>query len=107
LIAGVAASLIAIPGLEIVHVNTDAEALSECVRSVKPDLVIFELDRAWAQYIAALIQDQPRLTLVGLHPEYNRLIEVKERHHCLVTMEDLIAILESTCPQRAAAPDKL
>lgn len=93
LIDGVAATLNDRPGLHLVHIDADSEKSAQCIRSLHPDLVIFELELTRIQPLLDLLEEQSNLLFVGIHPEYSRLV-ILGRHQPLATMQELISMLD-------------
>jgi hypothetical protein len=106
LIEGIATYLAGMPGLRIVRHDPHAESLTEFAASLQPDFVIYEINTLRVEQLAALLAECPGLQLVGVHPEYNRLVVLRGRIHRFVAMQDLITLFENSKPA-AQAPVEL
>ena len=65
----------------------------ECLRSLSPDLVIFDLDTPDAGFIVRFLRDQPGVPLLGLDATSNKVILISSQQHTPVTADDLAQMI--------------
>jgi hypothetical protein len=101
LIDGVAAGLAGkqIPGM--VRINTLTSDIVERLKSLEPDLIVFELDAPRSSSIFALLREQPGILLLGLDLDYSQVLVLNSRQHITPTMSDLYQIVQVEASQQA------
>jgi hypothetical protein len=94
LIDGVAVSLGGSQVLSVARINTLTSNIDECFESLKPDLVVFELDSPYSPLVFSLLREQPGLRLVGLDLACSRVIVLNSRQHTACTMSELAHVVQ-------------
>ena len=89
LLDGVAVSLLDQQTLRMVRMDAGSGVYGEQLRSMKPELILFELDSPDAPSIIALLRDQPGTLLIGLDLNCSRAIVLNSRQHLTPSMSDL------------------
>jgi hypothetical protein len=102
---GVAVSLAAPQLWKVIRLDIDAldigECIGECMESLDPDLIVFELDSPWSSSILSLIKDQPDVLLIGLDLSRSRAIVLDSHQHLTQTMSDLCQVVQSEANEKA------
>jgi hypothetical protein len=105
LMDGVAVSLAAPQLWKVIRLDIDAldigECIGECMESLDPDLIVFELDSPWSSSILSLIKDQPGVLLIGLDLSRSRAIVLDSHQHLTQTMDDLCQVVQSEANEKA------
>jgi hypothetical protein len=105
LMDGVAVSLAAPQLWKVIRLDIDAldigECIGECMESLDPDLIVFELDSPWSSSILSLIKDQPDVLLIGLDLSRSRAIVLDSHQHLTQTMDDLCQVVQSEANEKA------
>jgi hypothetical protein len=105
LMDGVAVSLAAPQLWKVIRLDIDAldigECIGECMESLDPDLIVFELDSPWSSSILSLIKDQPDVLLIGLDLSRSRAIVLDSHQHLTQTMSDLCQVVQSEANEKA------
>ncbi len=94
LISGLQASLGAVPELELQWVDTQPEHIRECILAWQPEILIFEAALFKSAFSLSLLQDYPRLKLIGLEIEDNRLLVFTGASSHEPTPEDLLQVIK-------------
>jgi hypothetical protein len=97
-IAGLDASLSAIPGLDIQRVEAYAGNDLEQVRAYEPDVIVVELGVASKNMTLTLLQRFPGVTLIGLDPESDRLLVLSVQHQTALAAADLVKVIQAPHP---------
>jgi hypothetical protein len=97
-IAGLDASLSAIPGLEIQCVNVHEEKDLEKLYSDGPNVIIVEMGLASGNLTLKLMREYPHVTLIALDPESESLLILSVRHHIVLAAADLEKVIQASPP---------
>lgn len=105
LMDGVAVSLADWQLWRMIRLDIDAldigECIGECMASLDPELIVFELDSPWSSSILSLIKDQPGVLLIGLDLSRSRAIVLHSHQHLTQTMADLCQVVQSEANEKA------
>lgn len=91
--AGVEASLAAVPGLTIQRGEACESHLLDGVRATLPDVVIFELGAVSDKMMLSLFRELPAVHLIGLDLEQDRLLVVSGWQQSAPNTADLVRII--------------
>jgi hypothetical protein len=94
LMDGVAVSLAGRPKLRMVRMDPDVTDIGECLESLKPDLIVFELDNPRSPMIFSILREHPGILLIGLDPDSSQAIVLNSQQHITETMNDLAEIVQ-------------
>jgi hypothetical protein len=97
-IAGLNASLMAIPDLEIERVEAQAGNDMEWLRAARPDVIIVELGIASSNLTLTLITKFPGVTLLALNPESDRLLILSVQEQSVMAAADLVKVIHAHHP---------
>lgn len=95
LISGLQASLQAVPGLELHVVDAQPGHIREGITAWQPDVLILEAGLLKSAFSLSLLEDFPRLKLIGLEIEDNRLLVFSGSSALEPTPEDLLQVINS------------
>lgn len=95
LMDGVAVSLTGEQMPNLVRVEAEFEDLRQRLNSIKPDLIVFELDNPEAQSIISLLKARPELLLIGLDPDCCQAIVLNSSQHQTQSMNDLQNVVQT------------
>jgi hypothetical protein len=93
LISGLHASLLAAPNLELQCVDAQPEHIRECTTAWQPEVMILEVGLLKSAFSLSLLQDFPRLKLIGLEIEENRLLVFSGSSSVEPTPEELLQVI--------------
>ena len=103
LMDGVAVSLAGRKSWGMVRLDIDVLDIGECLESLNPDLIVFELDSPWSPPILSLITEQPGILLIGLDLSRSRAIVLNSHHHLTQTMNDLCQLVQAQANEKAGS----
>lgn len=89
LIEGIAVSLAHNKSINSMQVDPVTANLLDCVRSIAPDLIVFELGTIWSSTILSLLSEQPGLQLLGLDTDRSRVIIMNSYQRYTKSIEEL------------------
>jgi hypothetical protein len=101
LMDGLAVSLAGRQTLGMLRIDTNVVENKGCLESLKPDLVLFELDHPWAPDILSLLSEQPGIWLIGLHLSSNRVIVLNSQQYVTPTMNELCQVVQAEAREKA------
>lgn len=99
LMDGVAVSLGDQRVLDVRRTHISAVGLRERLQSLKPDLIVVELDTQGSQSIVTLVREQPSTLLLGLDLTCSRVIVLNSHQHMTPTMNDLCQVVQAEVSQ--------
>jgi ABC-type Fe3+-hydroxamate transport system substrate-binding protein len=94
LMDGVAFSLRDRQTLGVVRIGPSGHSIEESLKSLQPDLIVFELDSPLSQSILSLLKEQNGIPLLGLDLTCNRVVVLNSHHHIASTMSDLCRVVQ-------------
>jgi hypothetical protein len=95
LISGLQASLMAAPELELQWVDAHPEHIRECITAWQPEVMILEVGLLKSAFSLSLLQDFPRMKLIGLEAEENRLVVYSGSSCVEPTPEELLQLIRA------------
>jgi hypothetical protein len=95
LMDGVEASLRASQSLGVMRIQDGVADLRKCLRSLRPDMVIFDWDTPQAQLIVSVLRDQPGVTLLGLDIHSRKVIIVSSHQYTPLSASELVQVIQS------------
>jgi len=101
LMDGIAISLAGNQLLEMTRLDAHAIDVRECLHTLKPDLVIFELDTPRLPCILSLLWEQPSILLIGLDLACSRAIVLNSHQHLAPTLNELCRVVQAEAGQKA------
>jgi len=101
LMDGIAVSLAGNQLLEITCLDADAIDVRQRLHTLKPDLVIFELDTPRLPCILSLLCEQPGILLIGLDLACSRAIVLNSHQHLTPTLNELCRVVHGEAGQKA------
>jgi hypothetical protein len=98
---GVAVSLAGRRSWGIVRLDIDVLDVGQCLQSLNPDLIVFELDSPWSPSVLSLIKEQSGTLLIGLDLSCSRAIVLNSHQHLTQTMNDLCQLVQAEAVKKA------
>jgi len=102
LMNGAAISLAGNQSLEITRLDAHAIDVRQRLFTLKPDLVIFELNAPHMPCILALLWEQPGIPLIGLDLACSRAIVLNSHQHLIHTLDELCRLVQAKAGQKAS-----
>lgn len=97
-IAGLVASLKVLPGLDVQHVEGHTDRLQEKLSAWQPEVLVLELDALQHYLPLSMLKDYPRLILVGLDAESDRLLVLTGQSARPLTIDELLQVIQESYP---------
>ena len=94
LIEGITVSLAHNKLIKSIHVDPATINLKECLRSIAPDLILFELGTVWSPTILSLLSEQPGLHLLALDVDCSRVIIMNSYQRYTKSIEELSQLFQ-------------
>jgi hypothetical protein len=101
LIDGVAVGLTGERIPEIVRIHALTADIAERLKSLKPDMVVFELDTPFASSLFSLLREQPGILLLGLDLDDSQALVLNSHQHATQTVSDLYHIVQIKAREQA------
>lgn len=101
LMDGVAVSLAGKGMLGTIRMDSDVVDIRECLETLQPDLIIFELDAPQSPSVLSLLREQPGILLIGLDLACSRAIVLNSRQQMTRTMSELCLMVQAEADQKA------
>ncbi|MGC9395509.1 MAG: hypothetical protein ACP5J4_11700 [Anaerolineae bacterium] len=101
LIDGVEASLTERNGLDVIRVDTTIANVGQHLRTIAPDLVIFDLDTPvieLSKLIVPLLQKQPGVPFICLDAEHSEVVTLACEQHTAHSTNDLVDLIRRQFP---------
>jgi hypothetical protein len=76
----------------------------ECLGTLQPDLVIFEMGAPQSPAILSLLSEQPGVQLIGLDPACSKVIVMSSHQRPTPTMNALYQVVQAEAGQNALLP---
>jgi DNA-binding NarL/FixJ family response regulator len=102
LIDGVEASLADRNGLDVVRVDTTIANVGQHLKTIAPDLVIFDLDTPTAELsklIVPLLQKQPSVPFICLDAQHSEVVTLACEQYTAHSTNDLVDIIRKQLPR--------
>ena len=101
LVEAVAASLASWRTLAVIRLECDAVDIEECLRSLGPDVIIFELDSPPSPIVLSLLTKWSQILLIGLDLDSSRVIVLDSHPQVARTMNELYLVVQAKARQEA------
>ena len=101
LMEGVAAGLASWQTLAVIRLECDAGDIEERLRSLAPDVIIFELDSPPSPIILSLLIERSQILLIGLDLDSSRVIVLDSHPQVARTMNELYLVVQAKAGQKA------
>ena len=101
LIDGVEASLTERNGLDVIRVDTTIANVGQHLKTIAPDLVIFDLDTPvieLSKLIVPLLQKQPGIPFICLDAQHSEVVTLACEQHTAHSTNDLVDIIRKQLP---------
>ncbi len=93
-LAGIAASLKAEIGLEVVSVDARNPDSMQRLNQLRPAVIAFDLDDADTCLDIAILREQPGLLLIGVDASSNELLVLSSRPQQALSVADLVEVIQ-------------
>ena len=93
-ITGLQASLSGVPGLELQSVDTQPEHIRDVIKTWQPEVMLLEAEALKNAFSLSLLQDFPRLKLIGVEIEENRMLVFSGASSHDPTPEELLQVIK-------------
>jgi len=80
--------------LGVMRIHTTVTDVEERLKSICPDLIIFDLDAPHSQFVLPFLRDQPGVPLLGLDVTCSRAIALSSQHYITLTANDLVQVIQ-------------
>lgn len=94
LMEGIAVSLAHNKSINCMRVDPATANMLDCLRSIAPDLIVFELGTMWSFAILSLLSEQPGLQLLGLDIDCSRVIIMNSYQRYTKSIEELSQLFQ-------------
>ena len=95
LMDGVAVSLADKQMLRMVRIDTETEDIWERMESLRPELIVFELNNPDTPAIISLLKNRTDTLLIGLDLDCSRAFVLNSRQHLTRSMNDLYSVVQA------------
>ena len=92
-LAAIGAGLDVQPGCTVTQVDSAARDAAERLRSLRPDVLLFNLCAAQPDAVISLLQETPDLLLIGVDLLNHRALVMSGKQPALLTTGDLMALI--------------
>ena len=83
------------PDIDLVRVRSALVEFETRVKSLCPDLVIFDFDTVHSQFVIPLLRARPEIPLVGLDFNSNQVVVLSGRAHTARTAQELARLIQT------------
>jgi hypothetical protein len=80
--------------------DSDVIDIRECLKTLQPDMIIFELGAPQSTAILTLLSEQPGIQLLGLDLACSRVIVLNSQQHLAPTMNELCQMVQARAGQQ-------
>jgi DNA-binding NarL/FixJ family response regulator len=94
LMDGVEASLADKQELDVIRVDATITNVGQHLKSIAPDLVIFDLDIPFSAQIVPLLQEQPGIPFIGLDAQCSEVIALSSQQYTALSANDLVKVIQ-------------
>jgi len=84
--------------------NSGVIDIKECLGTLQPDLVIFEMGALQSPAILSLLSERPGIQLIGLDPACSKVILLNSQQCSAPNMDALCALVQTEAGQNALLP---
>ena len=86
--------------LGVMRIHTTIPNVVERLKSLCPDLIIFDLDAPHSQFVLPLLRDLPGVPLLGLDVTCSKAIALSSQHYITLTANDLAQLIHMQTSHR-------
>jgi hypothetical protein len=83
------------PEIDLVRVRSAILEFEKRVKSISPDLIIFDFDTIHSQFVAPLLRARPHVPLVGLDFSSNQVVVLSGRAYTTRTAQELTDLIQT------------
>jgi hypothetical protein len=83
-----------------IRMNSDVTDFREYLKTLQPDMIIFELGAPQSTAILSLLSEQPGIQLLGLDLAFSRVIALNSRQHLAPTMNEFCQMVQDRAGQQ-------
>lgn len=80
--------------LGVVRMYTTVPDAAKRLKSLQPDLVIFELDTPHSQLVLSFLRDRPGTPFLGLDLTCSKVIALSSHQYTALTTDDLVQVIQ-------------
>ena len=88
-----------VPG--VIRINGSAADIGERLRSLRPDLIVVELDNPQSPSVLSLLREKPGTLLLGLDLNCSRVLVLSSHQHETRTMRELYEVVRDEVSRSA------
>jgi hypothetical protein len=96
--AGVAVSLKADPGLEVVRIDSHSPSARQCLSDLHPTALVFDPNDPATSLDLAFLHQHPGILLIGVDPASDELFVLSGHPQPALSMNDLFEIIHQARP---------
>ena len=78
----------------LVRIRAAVGDIAARLRSLCPDLIIFDFDTAYASFVFPFLRSQPELSLIGLDINCSKAIALTSRQYMTLNADDLACVIQ-------------
>lgn len=94
LMESVEAKLVDMGELDVVHIQTEASNIERYLKSLGPDLIIFDWDAPQAQFALPFLRHQIGIPIVGLDLASSQGVVLTSQRHTIASVNELWRVIE-------------
>jgi hypothetical protein len=83
-----------------IRMNSDVTDIRECLKTLQPALIIFELGAPHSSALLSLLSEQPGIQLMGLDLACSRLIVLNSQQYPTPTMNEVCQMVQARAGQQ-------
>jgi hypothetical protein len=80
-------------GLGVMRVHTSVLDVGERLKSLRPDLVIFDLDTPYSKFVLPFLRDYPGVPLLGLGVTHSTVVALSSQRYEVLSANDLVDVI--------------
>lgn len=86
--------------LSVIRVDASCINNRECLKSIQPDLIVFEWDAPRPCSILALLREQPGVPLLGIDTSCSQVVEITGGLHPVQNMTELCQVARNSLAEQ-------
>ena len=79
--------------LSLVRIRTAISDIVPRLYSLDPDLVVFDFDDEYSQFVLPLLRVKPGMSLIGLDANFSKAIRLTSHQYLELTSDDLARVI--------------
>ncbi len=80
--------------LGVMRLHSGVGNMEECIKSLSPDMVIFDWDTSFSQFALSMLRDQPGVPLLGLDVSSSTVIVLSSQQFTPLSVSDLTLVIQ-------------